>query len=118
MSIPVFSPITKPDSEQEVNAKPKVQEVVFNDGYIQTAAIGINNDMRTYNPVWTNAYYAEATYIINFLTAKGAGRNSTGPRTKKPNNAASFARTSPTNGRVASIAISTRPSKKDHHCKM
>lgn len=71
MSIPVFSPITKPDSEQEVNAKPKVQEVVFNDGYIQTAAIGINNDMRTYNPVWTNAYYAEATYIINFLTAKG-----------------------------------------------
>jgi phage-related protein len=50
-----------------VQKQPFVLENQFGDGYVQRAGYGINADQGSYTPRWTNAYKAEADYIIGFL---------------------------------------------------
>jgi phage-related protein len=70
MAFPTFLPISHPDQAMARPRKPLTISHKFGDGYEQVALLGINSDMETINPKWTNANFAEGTYIINFLTER------------------------------------------------
>jgi phage-related protein len=65
-----LSPAPAPDSGMDVDFDPTIISHQFGDAYAQEANVGINPNMKTYSPRWTNLKKAEADYIINFLEAR------------------------------------------------
>lgn len=78
---PKVSPAPAPDSGMGVEFQPTTLSHKFGDAYTQDATIGINSNMKTYNPSWTNLRKSEADYIINFIE----GKKGTIPFYYKPN---------------------------------
>ena len=51
-------------------SSPKVIKVQFGDGYIGRTVFGLNQNLKSYSPTWTNITESEADTISNFLDAR------------------------------------------------
>jgi phage-related protein len=62
-----FEPSVNPNSEMNVDVELRTKTYQYGDGYAVDAGDGINSDLGTFSPRWTNLRYEEAIYIIDFF---------------------------------------------------
>lgn len=58
-------------------SSPSVRQVQFGDGYSQRIVFGLNQNLKSYSPVWNNISETDADTISNFLDARGGSESFT-----------------------------------------
>jgi len=69
-----FPSITPSYGLRQINS-PDVMQVQFGDGYAQRLVFGLNQNLKSYNPVWKNISETDADTISNFLDARGGSES-------------------------------------------
>lgn len=69
MPIDTFSPPVPPSVESDISVAPRVNEVIFGDGYSQRSGDGLNADARTCQMRWVALTVAEAETMAAFFSA-------------------------------------------------
>ena len=71
MTYPSF-PSISPTFGLSKKSAPNIKTVQFGDGYIQRLTFGLNQNAKTWNPVWENISEAQSDEIELFLDARAA----------------------------------------------
>lgn len=56
-------------------SSPNVRQVQFGDGYSMRTVFGINQDLKSYSPMWKNISETDADTISTFLEARGGSES-------------------------------------------
>tara|TARA_R100000781_G_scaffold28389_1_gene20983 strand:- start:2391 stop:2732 length:342 start_codon:yes stop_codon:yes gene_type:complete len=68
-------PSITPDYGLRKNSKPNVRQVQFGDGYSMRTVFGLNQNLKKYNPKWTNISETDADTISDFLDARAGSES-------------------------------------------